>query len=278
MNQVSQFIAPQRKTVESFKTANRIFAILFFIAFVVVWLKTIFAIPSLQKTHWPETFLVVFATISMLSSLARVLSFQNVLFAACVVAVIGAMAQSVESLAGFWFAAPQYTAAAGIRIFGVLPWAMPLVWVIAIFSSRGTARQILRHRVGTAFYGFWVIALMIALSLVLLLGIEIFAAGKNGFWFWPETQDANGFQIPLSHVLVEFGTTLIASFALVPLLIYKKPAPRPVERQSFAIWFFLNLLFATSAFARKFPSAGIAIMLIAIGAALLVFRGERDAN
>lgn len=278
VNQVFQLISPQRETVEPSKTANRIFAILFFIAFAVVWLKTAFTIPLLQKTHWPETFLVIFATASVLSSLARVLSFQNVLFAACVVAVIGAIAQSLESLAGFWFGAPRYTDAAGFRIFGVLPWATPLVWVITIFSSRGTARQILRCRVGTAFYGFWIVGLTIALSLALLFGIEIFAVGKNGFWFWREIHGTNGFQIPLTRVLVEFGTTLAASIALVPLLIYKKPAPRPDERQSFAIWFLLNLLFATSAFARQVPSAGIILTLIAIGVALFIRRSARIKN
>jgi uncharacterized membrane protein len=279
VSRVSQFIAPQSETVESSKTANRIFAFLFFIALAVVWLKTAFAIPLLQKTHWPETFLVVLTTTSVLSSFARVLSWQNVLFAACVVAVIGATAQSIESLNGFWFAAPQYADAAGPRFFNVLPWAMPLVWVIVIFSSRGSARRILRQRVGLAFYGVWLIGLTIALSVALLFGIEIFAAGKNSFWFWRETYfGANGLHIPLTHALVEIGTTLVASIAIMPLLIYKKPAPRPDERQSFAIWFFLNLLFATSAFARQRPAMGIAISMIAIGAALLVRRGVRVEN
>src|SRR5258706_1098319 len=115
------------------------------------------------------------ATAITLSVAARRLPFQNVLLAAVVIALIGGGVQLLGAATGIPFGAIIYTENTRPLIFNLLPWAMPLVWVVAVLNARGVARLVLRPWRKTHTYGFRVIGLTCVLVGVLDLGLEPFA-------------------------------------------------------------------------------------------------------
>ena len=134
----------------------------FLLAAAFAWgLVAVFA-PA-NFANWPEAALILLAAISTIAALARQLPLQNVLLAAFVIAVFGGAAHAVGALTGIPFGPFTFTENAGPEIFKTLPWAMPLLWVVAgfEFAWHGAAdfasvakNQILRflgHRFGGGF-------------------------------------------------------------------------------------------------------------------------------
>jgi len=111
-------------------------------ALVLATLLTSIRLPG--KTGWPEAVLVLTATLATLLSLARQLPGQNVLLAAAIIGGIGGILHGVGAATAIPFGPFTCTESAGPRIFGVLAWPLPALWIIALLNSRGVARLILR--------------------------------------------------------------------------------------------------------------------------------------
>ena len=63
----------------------------------------------------------------------------------------------------------------GRQLFDPLPWTIPMIWLVALLASRGTARLVLRPWRNTPNYGYWLIGTAALLVVVLDLGLEPFA-------------------------------------------------------------------------------------------------------
>src|SRR5882724_2473009 len=103
--------------------------------------------PSLHfsaSSNCLEFALLLLATASTIFALERQLPLQNVLLAASVIAIVGGGISALGAISGVPFGAFTFGAAAGPEIFNTLPWAMPLLWIVAVLNSRGVARLILR--------------------------------------------------------------------------------------------------------------------------------------
>ena len=94
---------------------------------------------------WPEALLILLATVSTITALARQLPLQNVLLAAFVIALMGGAVHALGVTMGIPFGPFLFGAEAGPQFFKTLPWVMPLIWVAAILNSRGVVRLIFRH-------------------------------------------------------------------------------------------------------------------------------------
>ena len=70
-------------------------------------------------------------------------------------------------------------------MLGVVPWPLPLLWVVLVINARGVGRLVMRPWRKTNFYGFWVIGLTCLLVLAFDLGLEPFAVEVKGYWLWP---------------------------------------------------------------------------------------------
>ena len=111
------------------------------------------------------------ATASTITALARQLPLQNVLLAAFVIALVGGAVHALGVTMEIPFGPFQFGPDAGPQLFKTLPWAMPFIWVIAVLNSRGVARLILRPWRKIRNYGFWLIGLTAALTMLFDLAL-----------------------------------------------------------------------------------------------------------
>ncbi len=110
--------------------------------------------------------LLLLAAVSTLVALARQLPAQNVLLAAFIIAFIGGAAHGSAQKAGFHLARLCSARKPARKYLDTLPWAMPLLWVVAVLNSRGVARLILRPWRKIRAYGFWLIGLTALLTML----------------------------------------------------------------------------------------------------------------
>jgi uncharacterized membrane protein len=276
MNPHSESFTSTQSTASPLKVTwlIRLFHGAFLVAASLVWVQTVFPITGLGKSDWPEALLILTTTTSLLASLSRQLPFQNVFLGAIVIGLTGGVAQTIGILSGFPFASPAYTGEAGPRIFGVLPWAIPFIWVIAILASRGLARLILTSWRSTPFYGFWMMGLTALLSLMLDLGLEPFATRVHHYWMWRHPKDSfTWYGTPPANFVTWFLTSLAISALCTPLLINKKPVTPQPEYQPLIVGILLNLLFATGAFMRQlWMAAGFSVLAVVL-VTILAVRG-----
>jgi putative membrane protein len=251
---------------------------LFAASFALVMLALWLPIQLPGESGWPDAALVLLATATTLVSLSRRLPAQNVALAAAGIAFIGGTAHGIGAMTAIPFGPFSYTGNAGPRIFGTLAWPVPLIWVIAILNSRGVARLILRPWRKLRAYGFWVIGLTAALTVMFDFSLEPFAAQVKRYWLWQPTR------LPLAWYgapLVNFLGWLLAALLILafvtPTLIDKRqrPAKRPPDYHPLAVWLPAQALFAAGTLAHGFgPAAGFDVVASVVVATFAI-RGAR---
>jgi uncharacterized membrane protein len=250
---------------------------LFFLEYIFVWARL--WLPGLWfgDARWPDGVLLVLAAAALIASLTRQLPGQNVMLASVIIASIGSAVQSLGALSDIPFGPFVYTDRFGQQLFYPLPWAVPLMWITVILASRGVARLILRPWRETPTYGFRMIGLTTVLVVLLDLGLEPFATCVKRFWLWNPTKlKLDWYGAPAINF---FGwavsTLLILAFA-TPALINKKPMPQPrSDYVPLAIWFLLNLLFATGVAVHHLWLALASICVHSLVVSIFAFRGAR---
>jgi uncharacterized membrane protein len=195
--------------------------------------------------NWTEAILLLTTTLAVLSSLQRQLPLQNVLLAAGVIASVGAVAHGICTVASIPFG-PLTFASAGPTIFGELSWSIPFLWVVAVLSSRGTARLILRPWRKLKAYGFWWIGLTAILTALFDFALEPFATEVKHFWVWRETKfPFTWYGMPLTNPIGWVVTTVVILAFVTPALINKQPRSRNSSPDYFPliVWVLAMLLF-----------------------------------
>jgi len=243
---------------------HRVFFGLFLLQFALVWTRVWLPHPPFGNAHWPEGILILLATATVLASLTRQLPGQNVMLASIIIALIAGAVETLGALTAIPFGPFVYTTEIGQTLFSPLPLAMPLVWIVALLSSRGVARLALRPWRNTPNYGFWLIGLTALLVVLLDFGLEPFATQVAHFWKWNPTRvRLDWYTAPCVNFLGWAVTALLILAFVTPALINKKPMnPPPPDYHPLVVWLLLNLLFATGTAAHQLWPATI---LIAIG-------------
>jgi uncharacterized membrane protein len=256
---------------------SRVFFGLFLIEAALDWTRLWLVPGLLGSARWPEGVLVVLAAATTVASLARRLPAQNVMLALAIVAFIGGAVQSLGALTGIPFGPYLYNYQnIGQVLFPPLPWAVPLVWIVAVLNSRGVARLMLRPWRKTRAYGFWVIGLATVLVVLFDFGLEPFATRVKGYWYWAPTK------LPFAWYGAPFvnflgwavATLLILAFA-TPSLIDKKKVRHPPDYHPLVIWLVLDVLFATAAMAHQLWPAAALIVAACIIATIFAVRGAK---
>jgi uncharacterized membrane protein len=227
--------------------------------------------------NWPEAALILLATFSTIASLTRQLPLQNVLLATFIIALIGGGAHAVGALTGIPFGPITFSDNAGPEIFKTLPWAMPLLWVVVVLNSRGTARLILRPWRKTKTYGFWVIGLAAVLAALFTLALEPFAARVKHYWIWTPTQfPVAWYGAPLVDFLAWGLVTLLVLTFVTPALINKQPRKKGSrDFHSPVVWLGGISLFAAASAQRGLWPAVALDAAIGIITTIFAVRGAR---
>ncbi len=220
------------------------------LAWSALFLAMATMIPVLDSSLLEIT-LVVVATLASLAAVSRQLPLQNVLTAASCAALVGGVTHGLSANPDLAmpFGLLTFNLNLGAKLFGVVPWTLPLIWVFAILNSRGVGRIILRPWRKQKNYGYLLIALTALLALGFDLALEPFAVHAKHFWLWQPTKFPWTWQgaTPLNFVGWFSVSLLILAFA-TPSLIKKQPGNSGgVEMISVVLWFGAMLLFTIGA-------------------------------
>jgi len=225
---------------------------------------------------WVELLLILLATVSTITALARHLPLQNVLLAAFVIAITGGAVHALGVTTGLPFGPFLFGANIGPQLFKTLPLAMPLIWVVVILNSRGVVRLILRPWRKLHSYGFWLIGLTALLTMLFDLAFDPFAARVKHFWLWLPTKFPLTWQgAPLVNFLSWMVVALLMLAFVTPALINKNPHRRVADFHPLAVWAGAILLFGLACALRGMWVAAAVDALIAAAAVLFAIRGGR---
>ncbi len=224
-------------------------------ALVVAVIKCLVA----TDLNWPETALLSVAVAGTVATLSRQLPVLHALSATILIILIGGGVSVLNAKTGMPFGANIVGQASGARLFDILPWALPLLWPVAILSSRGVARLILRPWRKTKSYGFRLIGVAAVLTVLFEFAFEPFASRVKHYWYWEPTALPVTWQ---GAPLVDFFgwmvvTVLILAF-VTPLLINKKPRQQSApDFFPLGIWLGGLVLFGAGCVAQKiWPAVG----------------------
>jgi putative membrane protein len=255
---------------------HRVLFALFLIQWPLVWARLWLPRPLFGEARWPEGLLVVLATATLLASLTTHLPGQNVMLASLIIAFISGAVVTLGGLTAIPFGPFVYTDAIGQQIFYPLPWAMPLIWIVALLASRGMARLVLRPWRNTPNYGYWLLGLTVLLVTLFDLGLDPFATQVKHLWRWTPTRlRLEWYTAPFVNFLGWAVTALLILAFITPALINKKPMKQPPpDYHPLVVWLLLNLLFATGAAVdRLWPVVTVVAVVSVIGVAFALRGG-----
>ena len=265
-----------KSAVNAGPTLHWIFCTLFLAAFAFVWLNTLNVLALTGNPGWPGALMVFTALATTLVSLSRQLPGQNVLLAAAIITGIAGTLQALGAITGIPFGPYLYMDAAGPKFLEVLPWSIPVVWIIVLLNARGVARLILRPWRKSRLYGFRLIGVTAALTLVFDFGLEPFATQVNHYWQWQPTKLALLWHgTPPSNFLGWLVTALLVLAFATPVMINKSHQKFPSDYHPLIVWLLLSLLFATGAATHQLWLAAGFILLSGLITAIMAVRGAR---
>ena len=223
-----------------------------------------------------DLLLVLLATAASITTLARQLPLQNVLFAAFITALIGGATHGLSARTGLPLGPISFGETAGPQLFDTVPWTVGLIWIIALFNSRGVARLILRpwRRVKT--YGFLLIGLTALLALAFDLALEPFAHLKH-LWLWQPTKIPVSWHGASPLSFLGWGVVSLLIIAIImPYLIRKQPGNSSApDFAPLGLWLGTMVLFTVSAVQAGLWAAVTLDIILAGVATVFSWRGAK---
>lgn len=250
------------------------FFALFLVQLTLVGISLCLPSPLFGGARWPDGLLIVLAAAATLASLTLQLPGQNVLLASVLIALMGGAVQTLGALTQIPFGPYSYTEQIGQQLFHPLPWAVPVLWVIVILTSRGVARLMLRPWRKTRAYGFWLLGITVSIVVLFDLALEPFATRVKQYWVWSPTKlPLDWYGAPLVNFFAWAVAALLILAFVTPTLIKKKPTKSPPNYYPLLMWLLLNALFLVGAIAHQlWPAAGL-ICVSSLTTAILAVRG-----
>jgi uncharacterized membrane protein len=236
--------------------------------FILFWVASLAQLISQAwQIEWPagwrriEALWLLLAALTSLLALGKRLPFQNVATSAVLITVISGCILSVGTLSGVPFGPFHYSDLLGEKLLDVLPWPMPLVWMVVIINARGVARLIMRPWRKTNYYGYWVIGFTCLLAVLLDVGLEPFAVFVKDYWIWRISRPAlHWYTAPWVNFLGWFVTALAILAFTTPWLINKQPIKQPIDYHPLIVWLLLNAcLMAGNAAHHLWPAFAVTL-------------------
>lgn len=223
---------------------------------------------------------IILAAATTLAWLWRQLPFQNVVLATLGIVMIGGglvafAASSLGAKAELPFGPWMFASGFGPRILDTTPWQMPLVWIVILLNSRGTARLILRPWRKNKTYGYRLIGLTALLVLLFDVAFDPFASRVKHYWLWLPTNVPLTWQgAPVINFLAWGLITALILLFTAPALIVKKPrSRRGPDYHPLCVWLGALVLFGISCGTRGIWPPIVADAIIGIVVAVFAIRG-----
>ena len=263
---------------ERFPGLRRLFPVLvlslFLAAAGLVWARLWLPVSWFPRAVWPEGVLLAMATATTLVSLTRQLPGQNVLLASLLILIAAGGVESLNAVTGLPFGPCVFSESLGRKLFYLLPWPIPFVWLVSLLSSRGVARLVLRPGRQGRNFGCWLLGLTVLLALLLDFGLQPCASKVEQWWSWKPTRlPTDWYGVPWVNFLGRAVTTLLTLAFITPPLLKKKPVSPPPDYHPLVVWCSLMVLFVTGAVTRRLWSTAIFLGLAAVAVAVLAIRG-----
>ncbi|MGA2661481.1 MAG: hypothetical protein ABSH34_28710 [Verrucomicrobiota bacterium] len=243
--------------------------------FALVWARVCLPHPLLGDAGWPEGLLLLLAAGGTLAGQARQAPSQNVALASIIILSLAGLALAVGARAGIPLGPITGPGRSGNQLLGWLPWAAAL-WLLALLTSRGVARLILRPCRASSTCGFQVIGLTVLLVVLFNLAFQPFASCVEHSWPWEGgSPPADWRGTPCVGLGAQAVTALVILIFATPSLINKKRASLPPDSYPLITWVLANLLFTTAAITRHL---WLAAALASLSAVVVTLLGVRGAN
>ncbi len=278
MNGATKTAGPASESIsgQPLTTAQRALLGLFLVAIALLIARTLGVLRLPLDKGLCDSIVLILAVASTLVSLAGQLPAQNVGLAAAIVASMGGVIHMIGALTGIPFGPVTYTSASGVKLFGVLPWFLPLLWVLIILNARGVARLILRPWRKLRVYGYWLIGLTAVLTLVFILGFEPFATRVRDYWIWQPTKLAvDWYGTPLTDFLGWVVAALLILGFSTPALMKKRPSKSYPEYHPLIVWLAIQILFIAGAWSQHLTTAAAAGAVACVLVIPFAVRGAR---
>lgn len=226
---------------------------------------------------WLDAATVILAAATAMLALNRQLPLQNVVSAAFITAAIGGAVHGFSARTAIPLGPVVFNAETGPQLFKAVPWAIPLLWIVVVFTARGVGRLILRPWRKVKTYGYSLIGVTSLLALVLDVALEPYAWHVRHLWLWQPTKLTISWHgaSPLNFLGWGFASLLILMF-ITPSLIRKQPgSSSSVDYHPLAVWLGALLLFAVGAAGVGLWWSVGADAIIAAATAALAVRGAK---
>lgn len=256
---------------------RRLLAILFLAAYLLVLVQVLWPMPIPGKPGWPSAVLLVLAAGTTIAALARHLPLQNILFATIFIGFAGGAVTWLDLKTDMPFGPFTFGDSFGPALLHTLPWALPVIWIVAVLNSRGVARLILRPWRKIHSYGFWFIGVTAGLTAVFDVALDPFGSRVAHYWIWEPTKFPLTWQgAPLVNFFGWAVVTLLILAFVTPLLINKQPhQPHSPDFHPLGIWLGGVLLFGAGAVSAGLWSAAALDGIIGVGVVTFAIRGAR---
>jgi uncharacterized membrane protein len=268
--------ASERTSANTLKSAQYALIGLFLVAIVWSIAHMFVSTRPIISQRVLDAIILVLALASTLISMAGQLPGQNVLLASVIVAGIGGGIHTLEAFTGIPFGPVVFTHESGLLLFHALPWFIPLLWVLVILNARGVARLILRPWRKLRVYGYWLIGITALLTLIFVLGLEVFATRVRDYWIWSPTKlPVDWYGAPLSDFLGWLVAALLILGFSTPSLMKKRPSKSTPEFYSLIVWGALQALFVTGSLSQHLLGAAAVSTIACIAVIPFAIRGAK---
>jgi uncharacterized membrane protein len=204
------------------------------------------------------------------------LPLQNVFSVAALIVCFSLIIEVIGVQTSLPFGSYVHTETVGPRVFGLVAWPAPLIWLVIVLNARGVARLVLRPWRKFHYYGLWVIGLSALLVVTMNLAAQPFASRVLNLWMWqtPITQ-SSWHHVPWTAFIGEFAVTICILAFATPWLINKQPSRQPPDWHPLIMWGMLEILFATG---NALHSNWAAVMASAVATTALILFAWRGAR
>jgi len=265
-------------TAKMSRWSHRLFTILLLAAYALALARLLWPLDLPGKPGWPMAVLLLVAVVGTIAALAQHLPLQNILFVAAFIGLVGGAAEWLDIKTGIPFGSFTLGKIAGPRPFlHAVPWVMPLMWILAILNSRGVARLVLRPWRKMHSYGFWLIGVTAALTVMFDLAFDPFASRVKHYWLWEPTKLPLTWQgAPLVNFFGWAVVTLIILAFITPMLINKRHHKnRPPDFHPLVVWLGAILLFGIGDASQGLWLAAGVSGILGVIVAVFTIRGAR---